>query len=324
MFLYYPNTDLRFSMASSFDMEQQGFHEAFSGGNNGENNCITSVRNVSLVNNIDESDKTDLMISLGTAVCLPGSLSSASSEILPGRKLVKVLVQTVEGCKAVLTAITNSFQLASQGVGVLQWDPDRVSFGIGDRVTQSLYLLTGQLFEVLESACSSAFMSGTAIFITTDELPSADDDSWQRVPCVANEQQRGRQDHDALRRQQLFDAAVRLGWMSHANAVHGWSQPPTVAGGGAPGGQGGGHSPFGWTEREVDGLKKYNIPATAWSAVRAELVNVDQSYRTVCTLSLMLSGGCPRPDCSYSTTHGAPLSWSQRKAVWLASNVVPI
>ena len=47
-------------MASSFDMEQQGFHEAFSGGNNGENNCITSVRNVSLVNNIDESCKKRL------------------------------------------------------------------------------------------------------------------------------------------------------------------------------------------------------------------------------------------------------------------------
>ena len=309
---------------ASFDMERQGFHEMFSGENDGENDYFTSVRNVSLIDSPDESGKTVLMISLGAALCLPSSLSSESSEILPGRKLVKVLVETDEGCEAVLTAMENSFQLASQGAGVLQWDPDRVSFGIGDRVTQSLYLLTGQLFEVLESACSSAFMSGTAIFITTDELPSADDGSWQRVPGVANEQQRGRQDHDALRRQQLFNAAVRLGWMSHANAVHGWSQPPTVAGGGAPGGQGGGHSPFGWTEREVDGLKICNIPVTAWSAVREELMKIDQSYRTVCTSSLMLSGGCHRPACSYSATHGAPLSWSQRKAVWLAANVVPI
>ena len=110
------------------------------------------------------------------------------------------------------------------------------------------------------------------------------------------------------------------------NAVYGWSQQgaPAVAVGGAPGGQGGGYSPFGWTEREVDGLKICNIPVTAWSAVREELVKIDQSYRTVCTSSLMLSGGCHRPACSYSATHGAPLSWSQRKAVWLAANVVPI
>ena len=105
---------------ASFDMEQKGFHETFSGGNNGENNYFTSVRNVSLIDSRDGSDKTDLMISLGTAVGLPGSWSSESSEILPGRKLVKVLVQTDEGCEAVLTAMTNSFQLASQGVDVFQ------------------------------------------------------------------------------------------------------------------------------------------------------------------------------------------------------------
>ena len=110
------------------------------------------------------------------------------------------------------------------------------------------------------------------------------------------------------------------------NAVYGWSKQgaPDVAVGGALGGQGGGCSPFGWTEREVDGLKICNIPVASWSAVREELVKMDQSYRTVCTSSLMLSGGCHRPACSYTATHGAPLSWTQRKAVWLAANVVPI